>query len=164
MVEDRPLKDDHPEDLINRYLGSFDSPNLRAHDTYHHDDRSRSSPADQVHTWRHVSSLPLSQQPSGTNSTSSLQLDGVSAIVEKGPVDPGGNLGFDGAPARSSQGRRSRAVVYDSSSEDHSESTSRTASGTHFDPANMYGNESFGVRAGDAGGPPSLFGEPLFKR
>ena len=40
-------------------------------------------PLDETHTWQHVTSLPLSQQPSGTNSNSSVQLDGVSATVEE---------------------------------------------------------------------------------
>ena len=42
----------------------------------------------QVHTWQHTTSMPLSQQSSGNHSSFPVNLDTISAIVEKAPPQP----------------------------------------------------------------------------
>lgn len=119
-------------------------------------------PLDETHTWQHVTSLPLSQQPSGTNSYSSVQLDGVSATIEEDLTLSAkvSKTGLNAGRASVRSGVEPEEVDEDSSSEDEptqSEATSRTVSSANPDSRNTPVDQQ--------DGPPSMWGNgPLFPR
>lgn len=119
-------------------------------------------PLDETHTWQHVTSLPISQQPSGTDSYSYTQLDGVSATIEEDLTLSGkvSKAGLDAGRASVRSGVEAEEVDEDSSSEDEptqSESTSRTESSANPDCRN--------TPVVQQDGPPSMWGNgPLFPR
>jgi len=121
-------------------------------------------PLDVTHTWQHVTSLPLSQQVSATNSNSSVQLDAVTASVEdyhaiSAKVTQSGFLGSR-ASVRSSMA--SREVDDSSSSDDEPITQSDTASSANPSRTASIANRITPV---EYEGPPSMWGGgPLFPR
>jgi hypothetical protein len=118
-------------------------------------------PLDETHTWQHVTSLPLSQQPSGTNSNSSVQLDGVSATVEEDmAVSARAGLQAGRASVRPEVVPKE---VDSSSSESSSLTATPTQSQTTSRTASSANPDSRHTPVDQQDGPPSMWGNgPLF--
>lgn len=119
-------------------------------------------PLDETHTWQHVTSLPLSQQVSATNSNSSVQLDAVTASVEEDLAMSAKvtQIGLHRASIRSNTA--SREIADSSSSDDEPTTQSDTASSANPSRTASITNRITPV---EHDGPPSMWGGgPVFPR